>query len=324
MKSEEYYIYLRKSRTDREAEMHGEGETLARHERILMELARSMNLHITKVFREIVSGETISARPQMQELLSAVEQGRCTGVLVMEIERLARGNTKDQGIVAEAFHYGKVKIITPLKTYEPDDEFDEEYFEFGLFMSRREYKTINRRLQRGRTAAAAEGRYIAAAAPYGYRKVKIPDDKGYTLEVIPEQADTVRLIFRLYTEGEPLPGGTFRQIGMLKISRYLDDCHIRPPRGDRWSRSTVKDILHNITYTGKVPWQRRICDKKYVDGHLTEHRTRCSNPLISDGLHPPIISEAEFKKAARIMEQKCASHTPATSFPDSTAFVPRA
>lgn len=311
MDSEEYYIYLRKSRTDREAEMHGEGETLARHERILMELARSMNLNITKVFREIVSGETISARPEMQKLLSCAEEGRCAGVLVMEIERLARGNTKDQGIVAEAFHYGKVKVITPLKTYNPDDEFDEEYFEFGLFMSRREYKTINRRLQRGRTAAASEGRYIAAGAPYGYRKVKIPNDKGYTLEIIPEQADTVRLIFQLYTEGCQLPDGTQKHMGMQKICRYLDSCHIRPPRGAQWSRSTVKDILHNITYTGKVPWQRRICDKRYVNGHLTEHRCRCRSPLISDGLHPPIISEEMFALATRIMEQNAPRKLPA-------------
>ena len=47
--------------------------------------------------------------------------------------------------------------MTPSKTYDPENEFDEEYFEFGLFMSRREYKTINRRLQRGRAASIKEG-----------------------------------------------------------------------------------------------------------------------------------------------------------------------
>ena len=35
-----YCIYLRKSRADAEAEAHGEGETLARHERALLDLAR--------------------------------------------------------------------------------------------------------------------------------------------------------------------------------------------------------------------------------------------------------------------------------------------
>ena len=37
----DYALYLRKSRADLEAEAHGEGDTLARHEHILMELAKS-------------------------------------------------------------------------------------------------------------------------------------------------------------------------------------------------------------------------------------------------------------------------------------------
>ena len=84
----------------------------------------------------------------------------------MEVERLARGNTTDQGIVADTFKYSDTKIVTPNKIYDPGDEFDEEYFEFGLFMSRREYKTINRRLQRGRRASLSEGKYIAGKATY--------------------------------------------------------------------------------------------------------------------------------------------------------------
>lgn len=38
--NESVCIYLRKSRADREAEAHGEGETLARHERILLDIAK--------------------------------------------------------------------------------------------------------------------------------------------------------------------------------------------------------------------------------------------------------------------------------------------
>ena len=74
----EYYIYLRKSRADAEAEQRGEGETLARHERALLELAHRLRLNVTQIFREVVSGETIAARPVMQQLLSAVEQKTVT------------------------------------------------------------------------------------------------------------------------------------------------------------------------------------------------------------------------------------------------------
>lgn len=136
-----------------EAEAHGEGETLARHEKLLLELAKKRNYNVTQIYREVVSGETIAARPVMQHLLQEVEQGLWDGVIVVEVERLARGDTIDQGIMAQAFKYSNTLIITPLKVYDPNNEFDEEYFEFGLFMSRREYKTINRRLQRGRVAS---------------------------------------------------------------------------------------------------------------------------------------------------------------------------
>ena len=98
-----YCIYLRKSRADMEAEAHGEGETLARHEKLLLEVARRGQYNVTQIYREIVSGETIAARPVMQRLLQEVEQGLWDGVLVVEVERLARGDTIDQGIVAQAF-----------------------------------------------------------------------------------------------------------------------------------------------------------------------------------------------------------------------------
>ena len=140
----EYAIYLRKSRKDAEAEQRGEGETLARHRKILLDYAARHGLRISKIYEEIVSGESIAARPQMQQLLTDVEQEMYSGVLVMEVERLARGDTMDQGLVAQTFKFSDTKIITPTKTYDPNNEFDEEYFEFGLFMSRREYKTISK------------------------------------------------------------------------------------------------------------------------------------------------------------------------------------
>lgn len=194
-----YCIYLRKSRADIEAEQHGEGETLARHERALCALAQKLQLPVFEIYKEIVSGETIAQRPVMQRLLSEVGQGLWQGVLVMEIERLARGDTMDQGLVAQTFQYSHTKIITPMKTYDPDNEFDEEYFEFGLFMSRREYKTIKRRLQNGRAASAKEGKFVGNKPPYGYQRVKLTGEKGFTLSPIPEQAEVVKLIFDLYT-----------------------------------------------------------------------------------------------------------------------------
>lgn len=291
-----YAIYLRKSRKDRELELLGESETLARHEKALMELAQKQNLTVSGIYKEVVSGETISARPEMQKLLKAVEAGVYEGVLVMEVERLARGNTKDQGIVAEAFQFSNTLIITPNKTYDPSNEFDEEYFEFGLFMSRREYKTINRRIQRGRIASVKEGKYIAGIAPFGYDKVKIQGAKGYTLAPN-KDAETIKLIFSLYVDDK---------IGMQLIAKRLDALGIKPQKSEHWSRATIKDILTNPTYTGKIRWQWRKVNKVIEDGKIIEHRPKrkINEYMLIDGLHPPIIPLDTFDKAQAILKGK--------------------
>ena len=194
---EQYVKYLRKSRFDRDyAELSIE-ETLKRHEAILDKLAGDRGYHIAKTYYEVVSGESIAARPEIQKMLGEVSAGLYEGVLVVDLERLARGNGADQAYISQVFQFSGTKIITPLKVYDPSNEFDEEYFEFGLFMSRREYKTINRRLIRGRDSSASEGKYINSIAPYGYEKVKLENEKGFTLKPHPEEAPVIRKIFEL-------------------------------------------------------------------------------------------------------------------------------
>lgn len=298
-----YCIYLRKSRADSEAEMRGEGETLARHEKALTDFASGAGLTVAKIFREIVSGETIAARPQMQLLLSEVSEGLWDGVIVMDIDRLARGNSIDQGIISQTFLYADTKIITPTKTYDPKNEFDEEYFEFGLFMSRREYKTINRRLQRGRVASVKEGKYVSNKAPYGYERVKIQNDKGFTLRPVPEQAEIVKCIFRWYTDGIILPDGSKKQIGVSLIARELNARKLKAPTGSVWTSQTIRDMLINPVYAGKIRWNWRPTKKKMTNGKIQIERPRSTDFIIYEGLHEAIIPDGTFELATKRMKK---------------------
>lgn len=299
-----YCIYLRKSRADAEAEVRGEGETLARHEKALLEFAHRQGLNITQIYREIVSGETIAARPVVQQLLSEVAEGRWAGVLVMEVERLARGDTIDQGIMAQSFKYSGTLIITPSKTYDPQNEFDEEYFEFGLFMSRREYKTINRRLQRGRIASIKEGKYVANQPPYGYLRKKLEGDKGFTLEAHPDQAPVVRMIYEWYTRGELQADGNPRRLGTALIARRLNELRIPPQKGATWVPSSVRDILINPVYIGKLRWGWRPHQKRIVEGQVQASRPRQQiGVTVVDGLHGGIIDPKVFDLAQEYMSQ---------------------
>ena len=292
-----YAIYLRKSREDIEAEKYGEGETLARHEKILTTLAKKRKLHISKIYREVVSGETISERKEMQKLLRDVENEKWTGVLVVEVERLARGDTADQGRVSKAFKYSHTKIITPVKTYDPDNEFDEEYFEFGLFMSRREYKTINRRLQRGRELSVSEGKFVGNIAPFGYDRVKLKNAKGYTLSINQDEAPIVKEIFRLYA---------FENTSINSVTKQLNKLNLKPRITSEWTISSVKDILSNPTYIGKIVWNRRKQKKKTKNGHLIISRPRNQDYIIYDGLHEPIIDN----KTWELVQEKRKQNTP--------------
>lgn len=284
-----YAIYLRKSRADMEAELRGEGETLARHENLLLELARNKNIAIEEIYKEIVSGESIDSRPEMQRLLSDVKQFKWNGILVVEVERLARGETMDQGIVANAFKISNTKIITPTKTYDPQNEFDEEYFEFGLFMSRREYKTINRRLQRGRMISAKEGKYVGSVAPFGYSRVKIKNDKGYTLNENSE-AKIVKLIFNLYV---------YEDLSICGIAKKLNNMNFKTRKSKEWTPSTINDILCNPVYIGKIKWNCRKEIRIYKNGVLRRTRPRSNKYLIIDGLHKPIINNKTWEGALK-------------------------
>ena len=286
-----YCMYLRKSRADADLEARGAGETLERHKKDLTTLANKLSLPIAEVYREIVSGETISARPEMQRLLKDVEEGRWEGVFVMEVERLARGDTIDQGTIAKVFKIHSTKIITPTKTYDPNDEFDEEYFEFGLFMSRREYKTINRRIQRGRIASVKEGKFISSTPPFGYDKIKSPDGKGYTLTPNPDEAPIVKRIFADYLAGT----------GSTVIANTLSLEGVSTRSGNPWSPSSVRDILKNPVYKGIIRWSYKKELKSTVDGVLHKKRSKSKDCILAPGKHPPLVLEEDFDAVQKLM-----------------------
>lgn len=293
-----YCIYLRKSRADMEAETRGEGETLARHRQTLLTLAQNMGLVVGCIHQEIVSGDSIANRPVMQQLLHEVEDGKWQGVLVMEVERLARGDTIDQGMVARAFEYSHTRIITPTKMYDPADEFDSEYFEFGLFMSRREYKTIKRRLARGKQAAVAEGQYIGTVPPYGYTKT-VANGKR-TLIPHPQQAGIVQLIFSSYTRGDAMSAP--------QISTLLNQMGVPAAKGGPWTAGAVRNILCNPVYTGTVTQDKTHTVRTVKDGQVVLSHPRNPVPHLYPALHPPLVELAVFALA----QDKRTRKTPGT------------
>ncbi|MDK0850768.1 recombinase family protein [Clostridium perfringens] len=285
-------IYLRKSRADEELEKTlGEGETLSKHRNALLKFAKENKLNVTDIKEEIVSGDSLFFRPKMLELLKEVENNMYDGVLVMDIDRLGRGGMKDQGIILDAFKESKTKIITPLKAYDLDNEMDEELTEFKTFFSRRELKTINRRMQGGRVRSVEEGNYIATNPPFGYDITFIK--KSRTLKINEYESNAVKLIFKLYIEGN---GASF-------IASELNNLGYKTKLGNNFSPSSVLTIIKNPVYIGKIAWKRKDIKKSKTPGKVKDTRLRdVSEWIIADGKHQAIITNENWEAAQTILK----------------------
>lgn len=258
-------IYLRKSRADIEAEARGEGDSLARHRRTLLDLAKDKGYFVAEIKEEIASGERLALRPKMQELLEEVERGKYDAVLCMDLDRLGRGTMREQGLILDTFRETGTKIITPRKVYDLSDEIDEELSEIQAFFARKEFKIITRRLQAGRKASLREGNWVFGNAPYGYQTYK--DDKGYTLRPNPDEAPIAQKIFEWYTDNN---------IGAFQIAHRLTEMGVPTRSGRSWSANTVRGILHNaMVYAGYINIGRNKLNAKTIRGR-----------------HPALIDEA--------------------------------
>lgn len=289
-------LYLRKSRADEEIEnKFGEGETLKKHRTMLLKLAKEQNLNIGKIFEEIVSGESLIHRPEMLNMLKEIETNLWDAVLCIDIDRLGRGNMQEQGLILETLKKSKTKIITLRKTYDLNDDFDEEYSEFEAFMSRKELKLINRRLQRGRIRSIEDGNYIGTVPPYGYLK------ENGTLIPHPEQADVVRLIFYMYLN---------KNLGAGSIAEELNRMGYKSYTNIDWKLSSVSTIISNIIYAGKIAWQKIKTVKSIKPNQKKEtSRREKSDWIICDGRHQALVTLEEFERAQKIKKSRVIAPT---------------
>ena len=131
-----------------------------------------------------------------------------------------------------------------------------------------------------------EGKPYGGSSMIGYRL-----EKG-RFTVVPEEAEIVRRIFDLYLAGN----------GFCKIARILTNDGIKSYTGKAWNKSTLGEIISNVTYTGNLHLQ-----KTYRENHMTKKtmRNKGEKPLyIVEGNHEPIISQEIFDKAQEIRKTK--------------------
>jgi hypothetical protein len=290
---EELLVYLRKSQSD-DPRLSVE-EVLEKHETILDEWAeRNLGGKVPEhnKFREIVSGEKISQRPEFKQILKLIESPKVRAILCVEPQRLTRGDLEEVGFLMKRLKYTSTLVITPERIYDLRDDYAWDAFERELKRGN-EYLEYYKKIQnRGRLASVAAGNYIGSIAPYGFDKDIVMDDKKKcpTLKENKEQADVVRMIFDMYVN---------QDMGRTSIARRLDALGIKPPKGKHWSPEAMKDMLENVHYIGKVKWNWRKTVTIVEDSEIinTRPKAKIGEYLIYEGRHKGIIPEELFNAA---------------------------
>jgi DNA invertase Pin-like site-specific DNA recombinase len=285
LKGKEIIMYLRKSRSD--DPLLSVEEVLSKHEQMLDDYLSTSSI-VGQIpsesrLREVVSGETISSRPRMLELLRRVEKPTIKAILVKEPSRLSRGSLKEIGHIVEILQYSKTIVITPQYTYDLNDDRDRELFERELMRGNEYLQYTKKILQDGKLLAVKSGQYIGTVPPYGYKKVTYKDGRKTcrTLEPFPEEAEVVKRIFEMYRSG----------IGSTGICEALENEHARAPKGKNWSPTTISNILFNVHYIGKVRWNYRQKALSVEEGQIKRQRLLAEDYLVFKGLHPAIIDQ---------------------------------
>lgn len=282
-------IQLRKSREDIEKEKNGI-DTLKAHETTLLEFAKENNFIVAAIKRELVSGGSLYSRPDMLSTLEECERGLYDGILCIDIDRLGRAGMKEQGIILDTLKENNVLIITPYKTYDLNIDSDLLHTDIKSFIARQELNLSKKRYKDGKIRSTKDGQYIHGPVPFGYRKVVI--NKLKTLEIIPEQAEIVEIIFDMYVNQNK--GSIFIAKELTKIGA------INASGNSNWSTRTIKAMIHNPVYAGFVYHQKR--KYKMVNGKYTSSVNK--TPLLVKGLHKAIVSYGIYQRAQELASDR--------------------
>ena len=297
-----WLIYLRKSRQDDPNETVE--EVLAKHELQLQEHAvRELGGRIPEenIYREVVSGESIDEREEIKKVLARIEDPDVAGVLVIEPQRLSRGDLEDCGRLINSFRFTHTQVCTPVMTYDLENKMERKFFQDELLRGRDYLEYTKEILFRGRIAAVKRGCYIGNYAPFGYNKIKIGKDN--TLEPN-EDADLVRTIFEWYAIEGITPG---------LIADRLNEMKIPSPTGITWAKDSVRAILKNPHYKGLVAFNRIKSTPVLESGSVVIKRLQQPEEVVvlAEGKHPAIVetklweaAQTRFKKNAPIKNNR--------------------
>ncbi len=225
---------------------------------------------------EGISGTSSSNRREFSRLISDCEEGKIDVVLTKSISRFARNTVCLLQTVRHLKEIG-VEVIFERENISSFDGKCELMMTILASFAQEESRSISDNVKWGIRRGFERGK-MNAFIIYGYRAV------NGRLEVVPEEAEIVKLIFRNYLDGYTA-AQTERQLADMGVTSY---------RGKHFSKDSIRKILKQEKYTGSA-----ILQKYYIENHITHKKRRNKGELpmyyVSDS-HEAIIDKETFDR----------------------------
>ena len=214
---------------------------------------------------EGISGKNITDRPAINELLADIKSGKVNNVLVYKIDRLTR-STKDLIELTEFFNKTKCGFNSLMESIDTQTASGRMFLKIiGIFAEFERENTIER-ITLACEKKVKEGYTLAGfTTSYGYDR-----ESGDKVQKInPEEAKIVREVYSMYLDGN---------MSYYAIARNLNHRGIKPKLGDTWHHASIRGMLTNPNYIGKVRYALDDAERYFE----------------AEGKHEPIITEELF------------------------------
>lgn len=255
-----------------------EGASLDAQQRRYRELAKSHGWITVAEFKGCESATQASKeRRVLQQILTCIQEQEPDAIYVHEQSRLTRGDELEVALLLRELKERGLKII--INGVIRDLNSIDERFMVGIqsLVDRTESERIKERHLRGKREKAKQGKKNSGFAPYGYYNPAHRNPNRGTLQIVEEEAFVVRRVFDYAVKG----------LSNREISRRLNSAGIPAPRGNKWGKTTIHNILNNLAYIGIHASNVWVAES----GSRT-FRLNLSNPnaIIVENAHEAIVS----------------------------------
>ena len=228
---------------------------------------------------EGISGTQASKRKEFMRMIRLCRNGKIDMVLTKSVSRFARNTVDCLNYIRELKALG-IPVIFEKEGLNTMHMASEIYISMHGIFAQSESESLSGNVRIGKQIAAKNGNVAMSYKSFlGYRRG--PDSKP---EIDPEQAETVRLIFKRFLAGDSLS----------QIKKLLEEKGIPSPMGKTmWSTCTLKSILSNEKYKGDA-----LLQKTYVVDCIS-HKSKKNDDrpqYYVENSHPAIIPRAMFDR----------------------------